>query len=74
MECEEKNARQTQVFWLDLMGSYKEILSESTEDPESDDDERIHLLNRRFGLDKMLRERMIARKTHRRLTDFLKRI
>jgi hypothetical protein len=78
-ECKERNARQTQVFWLDLMGVYKEIEGEeqeNPEDPRSEDreDERTHLINRRFGLDKMLGERRIARKTHRRLTDFLKGI
>ena len=75
MECEERNGKQTQVFWLDLMGVLKEIEEETLENqPRESDEERTLLINSRFGLDKMLREKRIACKTHRRLTDFLKRI
>ncbi len=79
-DCIEKMSEKTEVYWLDLMGTYKEIETEYSENQkdadESDDreDERIHLINKRFGLDKMLREREISRRTHRRLTDLLKRI
>jgi hypothetical protein len=79
-DCIEKKSEKTEVYWLDLMGTYKEIEVEysknSMDSDESGDreDERVHLINRRFGLDKMLTERGISRRTHRQLTDLLKRM
>ncbi|MGY5875108.1 MAG: hypothetical protein RTU30_05140 [Candidatus Thorarchaeota archaeon] len=47
-----------EVVWLDLMGTYR------TED----------LVRRRFGLDTMLRERLISKKDHRKLATTLRSI
>jgi len=64
-ECEETSARTTEIFWLDLIGVFKNLNSQ---------DDKKRLIKRRFGLDRLLTEREITKKVHKQLDFLLDRI
>ncbi|TFH02317.1 MAG: hypothetical protein E4H14_17745, partial [Candidatus Thorarchaeota archaeon] len=64
-ECKETSTKKTQIFWVDLIGAFKELDTENN---------KKQLIKRRFGLDELLKEGKITKRFHRQLNTSLNSI
>ncbi|MBN2229863.1 MAG: hypothetical protein JW779_09745 [Candidatus Thorarchaeota archaeon] len=64
-ECTQNSNGDIEIHWLDLVGVFREMSSEEN---------KRWLINRRFGLDNLLRDGKITQKTHKILMKTLERI
>ncbi len=61
-ECKETSKEKTEIIWLDLMGVFKNL------EPK---EHKKYLIKRRFGLDELLEEGHITKRSHKHLTTIL---
>ncbi len=61
-ECKETSKEKTEILWLDLMGVFKNL---------EPDEPKKYLIKRRFGLDELLEEGHITKRSHKHLTTLL---